>query len=77
VDFSVFPNPANESFQMSWKTKEQVEIQVFSTNGKLIFDKIYTKQEDAKVETTHWLSGSYVVKFWDGQNTMVKKLIIE
>lgn len=72
VHFEIFPNPASDFFKLRTSENGPLDWQIFNligqkmAAGKLVFN-------EAKIETTDWPSGIYVV----GLGGVFKKIIIE
>ncbi|MBU1719797.1 MAG: CotH kinase family protein [Bacteroidetes bacterium] len=76
--FVVFPNPANDFVTCRWKSSGNASLEMFNMGGSLVFSGIAQTIEDGemRINVSSYPSGVYFVKFYDGRNIAVKKLII-
>lgn len=61
--FSVFPNPANSSFQIlnTSNTQNVVTLKICSITGEVIEEKIISLQESISVNCQNWANGVYII----------------
>lgn len=61
--FSVFPNPANSSFQINNKSANQKEVnlKITSLTGEIIKEEVITLQESISVNCEYWADGIYFI----------------
>lgn len=61
--FSVFPNPASNSFQIMNKSNSQkpVTLKITSITGELIEEKLIYLQEYISVNCENWAKGIYII----------------
>ena len=76
-EFSLTPNPSNGEFTFQFdKNVEELRIQIFSIEGKLVFDKRIGNSNKALLHLKK--SGIYSAKLFDGSELIgVERLIIE
>ncbi|MDD4150675.1 MAG: T9SS type A sorting domain-containing protein [Bacteroidales bacterium] len=74
-DFSIFPNPAKESFSVLCDGKESIKISVFDLNGKIVIS--VPNYQGEEIITKNLISGIYFVKLQSLQTTVCKKLFVE
>lgn len=81
LNFSVYPNPNNGSFQvhLPQPQNEQIQLRVLDMLGRVLFEKSSNHQgyliENIRLSNTP--KGVYLVQVQDGVNTETKKIIIE
>ena len=81
MNFSVYPNPNNGSFQvhLPQPQNEQIQLRVLDMLGRVLFEKSSNHQgyliENIRLSNTP--KGVYLVQVQDGVNTETKKIIIE
>ncbi|MFN3907434.1 MAG: reprolysin-like metallopeptidase [Flavobacterium sp.] len=81
LNFSVYPNPNNGSFQvhLPQPQNEQIQLRVLDMLGRVLFEKSSSHQglliENIRLSNTP--KGVYLVQVQDGVNTETKKIIIE
>ncbi len=68
----VFPNPAVVEFQVDVKTKTEKSLQVINISGETVM-RINNYKGD-KVNVEQLKSGIYLIKYFDGQKTITKRL---
>ena len=61
--FSVFPNPANHSFQIINKTNHNtnVNLKITSITGAMIEEKVISLQESVSINCEDWAKGIYII----------------
>ncbi|MFV8333999.1 reprolysin-like metallopeptidase [Flavobacterium sp. GSP14] len=80
-NFTLFPNPNNGSFKISFKpeTNDVIEVIVNDVIGRNIYNKIFQNSgmfnQEFQVNTI--TAGIYFVKIQNGKNKSVKKIIIK
>ena len=80
-DFSLFPNPNNGSFKISFtpETSEEIEIVVYDISGRNIYNKSFQNSDmfDQELQVNTISSGIYFVNIQNGENKMIKRIIVE
>ena len=80
-DFSLFPNPNNGSFKISFtpETSEEIEIIVYDISGRSIYNKSFQNSNmfDQELQVNTISSGIYFVNVQNGENKMIKRIIVE
>jgi hypothetical protein len=61
ADFSVYPNPANEFFQIKPTLSENYQLSITNLLGKLVFTNTLMTGE-SKIDISHFLPGIYIIK---------------
>ncbi|MFN4082502.1 MAG: T9SS type A sorting domain-containing protein [Bacteroidia bacterium] len=76
-DMIVYPNPTNGVFNINFKNTfgKYIDVEVFDLNGKRIYTQT-TNEDDIAVKYI-LPKGFYIVKATNGENSIVKKLIVE
>ncbi len=71
----IYPNPANNNFQLNLNNNEQYTLIIFNIDGQNLYSKeIYSNQ---KIDISHLKNGIYIVKiFNDNEEYYSKKLTI-
>lgn len=77
--FSVFPNPANASFQIINKTNHQtnVTLKITFIAGELIEEKVISLQESVLVNCADWAKGIYIINLSSEQSVSNIKFVRE
>lgn len=77
--FSVFPNPANASFQIINKTNAQknVNLKIMSITGDLIEEKMISLEESISVNCENWAKGIYIINLSSEQSVSNIKFVRE
>ena len=73
--FNIFPNPNSGSFTISFNDKKFKTTTIYDSLGKLVFEKNIEKQYECKIENLQ--KGFYFVKLSDGNNSIIKKMVIK
>ncbi|MGV9003342.1 zinc-dependent metalloprotease [Flavobacterium sp.] len=80
-DFSLYPNPSNGSFTISFNSTSstKVNVGVFDIRGRMVYQNNYQNNgffnEIIQLGTLH--SGIYLVNVQDGDKQITKKIVIE
>lgn len=69
----IYPNPFNEEIYIKWKFESVAEIQVMNIAGQPVFSKSYVN--DARIDTSIWPSGIYILKIQTAENTWSSRVI--
>lgn len=81
TNFALYPNPNTGSFTVQFNTQEPatIAVAVYDMSGRKIFDKIVANAVlfSEKIELENAQSGIYLVSISDGENKMVKQLVIQ
>ncbi len=78
IDFKLYPNPASNQVNLDFGTQlNQVEVQVFNVQGRLIKEISKQQQSQIKLSTENFSTGIYLVKIEADEGSLIKKLIIE
>jgi hypothetical protein len=78
VRFGIFPTPANQYFYCQFEAEgwEQSQIQIFSIEGKLVYETILSNPEQS-INVSQLSAGQYIVKASNSQQkTETSKLVI-
>ncbi len=75
VSINVFPNPAKDNIIVKSNIEEDVDILLFSINGKLLYNKKKIKANNVKINIAELPSGLYVLKI-ASQNKLYKTIQI-
>jgi len=78
----IYPNPTNENFSIDYYSNniENIEISLYSIEGKIIIKKYFNKETNnfsTSFDLSNIPKGVYFVKFLTKNNCFVSKLIIE
>jgi len=79
LDFGLFPNPANESVNLTFDqlVSEDIEIQIISVDGKIYQPaNLIIEQNRIKLNTTEMAEGAYYIQVKDNAQIVTKSLII-
>lgn len=73
-DAIIFPNPVNDSFSLSIKNLDDVQLSLFDITGKKVFQQEYVS--DKLIDISYLKTGIYFISIEDNLgNTSTKKLI--
>jgi hypothetical protein len=72
----LYPNPASDEIWVQLSTKDEYEITIFTTEGRLL--SRYTQKNNPllRLEITHFPRGIYYVKIARGKHFTMKKMIV-
>lgn len=79
--FKLFPNPADESFQLSFDLKsEKVEVLLYDALGRTVLQKSYQSNSlkfKERIETSRIKAGLYFLKVVNGGSTVTERVLIQ
>ena len=77
IDFSIYPNPAQDEFTVSFKGKaSNTSIQVMNAIGQEILS-VKTLQNQEVINASSWTKGVYVVKITQGEEVDFERVVIQ
>ncbi len=81
-EMTIFPNPSKDIFNVNTSSllfaKDKIYTQVLDLNGRIIFSKEMTLNDDSlQINLSEFSKGVYLVKLKDGINTYSNKIILE
>ena len=80
-DFALYPNPNNGSFKISFipETNDDIEIIVYDISGRKIYDNKFQNSglfnQELQINTIS--AGVYFVNIQNGENKMIKKILLD
>jgi hypothetical protein len=76
---SIYPNPSNGVFNLTWSSSSEMQIKVSDVSGKEIISKhnITNETGNHSLDLSSYTSGVYFVTFTSENNRIVKKLVIK
>ncbi|MFV8357633.1 T9SS type A sorting domain-containing protein, partial [Flavobacterium sp. XS1P32] len=80
-NFVLYPNPNNGSFKISFKpeTNDEIKITIYDISGKNIYNKTFQNSgmfdQESQIKTIS--SGVYLVNIQNGENKMVRRILVE
>jgi len=77
LDMAVYPNPANEDVMVDWGESNEMRIQLFDLQGRIVLDEQHAG-ENARLTVGNLSSGLYLVRIESliDQRTLTKRLMI-
>jgi subtilisin-like proprotein convertase family protein len=80
-DFAIYPNPNRGNFNIQFEnnTSNEIKVNVFDMRGRVIFENNYSNQTmfNENIQLNNAQAGVYLVSITDGNQKMVKRLVIE
>ena len=80
LDFNLYPNPNNGEFIIEFTPEfnKTIEIDVFDSRGRLVFNQSYTSSTFFKesIDLSDFSSGVYIAKISNGEKHVSRKVII-
>lgn len=79
VNWSVFPNPANQSIQVDLSAFEgkTVDLKAYDLNGRMVADFGKTNQSTYSANVSSLSNGTYILEATEGENRMSLKFIVQ
>jgi hypothetical protein len=76
--FSVFPNPSNGKFTISFKNGYFNTIEIYNLIGERVFIKDGIKEQSSEtIDLSNFPKGIYFIKINDGEKTHTEKVVIQ
>lgn len=77
INVTLYPNPSNGYFSIKMKNEKPYDVTIYSMNGAIIYSRKGIEDRVHKVNLESTVSkGFYQVVFKQGENAIVKRLII-
>ncbi len=78
INVSLYPNPSKGYFNIEMEKDEPYNVVIYAMNGNLVYNQENIQDIRARLDLTSTLSkGLYHVRLTQGNNAIVKKLIIQ
>jgi subtilisin-like proprotein convertase family protein len=81
TDFAIYPNPntGNFTIQFDNTTSNEIKVNVYDMRGRTIFENNYSNQVmfNENIQLNNAQAGVYLVSVTDGNQKMVKRIVIE
>ena len=74
---SLFPNPALSNVHIDNQEPTKLNVEIVDTYGRIIYIEELPPYTQSKINVESFASGLYSVRFSSGNNSDIKKLIIE
>lgn len=80
-NFAMVPNPNNGDFRVQFNSNSNrnIQISVYDMSGRSIFDRSYANhglfEQDVRLQNAQ--AGVYLVSISDGENKMVKRVVVQ
>ena len=77
LDLVISPNPFIDHIKIkfSQKTKYDIHIIVYDTNGKVLFSKKFKATDNLHIPMKYYTIGSYIIRVQSGNDKFTKKLL--
>jgi hypothetical protein len=76
-EFTVYPNPSRDAFNLSWNMEGAADINVYNYLGKVVFTNNNVKENTYKVDLSNQSKGLYFIKINVDGKQAVKKVILQ
>jgi surface protein len=79
LEFSVFPNPTSDYLNVTYSTKEKINLALFSSTGQIIYEKEINPIEgkgSTQVELTNYKGGVYFLQLTSNGSIKTEKVIL-
>lgn len=77
VDASLFPNPVTDILYITHTASGPVDIQIYSTEGKLVFSSFNNLSTSINVNVQSLVPGIYLVNLVSGNTLIAEKIIVQ
>jgi hypothetical protein len=75
--FSIYPNPSTGIFNISWKTADSFDYDVYDVSGKKIASRINNTGATHQVDLSHVAQGMYFIQIATKTGSVTKKLLVK
>lgn len=75
--FVIYPNPSDGIFQIQMPKKENVWVEVFDLNGKLVFAEQLSSSNNATLNLTGLSNGVYTLKLHSTDDIVVERIVLK
>ena len=75
LSVTLYPNPGNMSFQVSWQPANAVSIQVLDCKGSVIHEQFVDHPFGVHIDCEAWPSGIYFVRIGHSQTHQLLKFV--
>jgi hypothetical protein len=76
VEFTVYPNPANDVIKVVRSAATKAQIEIYNSNGALVKELEITEAE-TEINVSSLALGVYIIKLIDNQNTATQRFVKE
>lgn len=78
-DFTIFPNPSKDIFNINWASLEDLSISVYDITGKEIIkiNQLQNGQRQYNLDMSSYASGVYILQANSTSKQIIKKLILQ
>jgi hypothetical protein len=77
VTFNVYPNPASDVLNLECTTAEPVQVQIFSSMGKLVYQKQNAFVNRLNIDMSTLSAGLYTVNLTGANQTVSQKILVK
>jgi subtilisin-like proprotein convertase family protein len=81
TDFAIYPNPNKGNFNIQFEnnTSNEIKVNVYDMRGRAIFENNYSNQVtfNENIQLSNAQAGVYLVSITDGNEKIVKRIVIE
>lgn len=70
-----YPNPAKDKLFIELPNSNYSSLEIFSKNSKLVFQKSFQSNR-IQIDLVNFQQGCYVLRFFDGETYLTKKLVL-
>ena len=81
TDFTIYPNPSKGNFNIQFdnRTSNEIKVNVYDMRGRTIFENKYSNQAifNENIQLNNAQAGVYLVSITDGNQKIVKRIVIE
>ena len=73
-EFTIYPNPVNGKLYI--ESEKEINIEISNSFGQIIFQEKISSQKN-EIDVSRLVRGIYFVKIITGENSVVRKIILE
>jgi len=74
----MYPNPASHNIHLEWSQAptEPGLVQIFNTQGKLMYRQLAWQSQNLNIDVSHWSKGIYIVIVRGAGNPIRRKIVV-
>lgn len=79
TQFAIYPNPANEVVHVLFQSQNNIQVQIVSLDGKMVYQQVITQKGmiNHEINVNDFPSGIYSIVVSDGTAYKTEKLIVQ
>ncbi|WP_299891598.1 T9SS type A sorting domain-containing protein [uncultured Lacinutrix sp.] len=78
-EYTIYPNPVKSeiTLNINFPKKSNYNISLINILGKEVYRKSFNDKNEAELDIKELVNGIYILKIFDNENIIIKKIVIE